>query len=137
MNNKMTYSQAEQLKAHIRSRLSGSIAQALNPNPSARRQFNMSGNNPALNPDEFHNKSYVAGSTGEYKDMEGGAHFNNYDCGHEYNDSVIRNVPNKKQVLSEDIRSEFHNKQSVRKAFIMSEIFERPARRKRYSDKFR
>ena len=70
MNNKMTYSQAEQLKAHIRSRLSGSIAQALNPNPSARRQFNMSGNNPALNPDEFHNKSYVAGSTGEYKDME-------------------------------------------------------------------
>lgn len=89
-----------------------------------------------LNKKEFHPKEMTPGSTGVYRDMEGGAHFDQYDCGHEYDDSVIRSISLKKPGRGEAIREAFKNKEQVRNAFIMSEIFERPRNRKRFSDRF-
>lgn len=148
-NGQMSRGDIEALKARIRSELGGSntskIPQNFDPmtgrplRPVANRMpVNQTppANMQTLSHEEFHPDTMIAGSTGAYKDMNGGAHFQSYDCGHEYNDSVIRNTDSTKEVpMSAVIKAAFKDKAQVRNAFIMSEIFDRPKRR-RFSSKF-
>lgn len=139
MYNKMSSSDAEALKRRILKELSMRGNTVQRPAGAAPVIRDAQTGKASLDPREFHPESKVYGSTGVYRDMKGGSHFNEYDCGHEYNDSVIRDEKNKAaaNVKCEQIRAAFADKEQVRTAFVMSEIFSRRGRhRARYSERF-
>lgn len=112
--NQRSRSNQEQLRPMIR--------QQLNCNgPSSLRQL---ANMATLNQDEFHPEVMNVGSTGEYRDMKGGAHFEEYDCGHTYDDAVIRETFQKTDKVDKgkEILAFLKNEEDARKALIAGEI---------------
>ncbi|MGN0317707.1 MAG: hypothetical protein ACI4E1_07185 [Lachnospira sp.] len=127
-NYSMSRADTEALKRRIRANLAQK--QGVNPNNNLNRVQNHT--MATLNPDEFHPETMVAGSTGEYRDMKGGTRFDYYDCGHEYDDSVIRNKPVQTD-MAHFIRRQLQDPDSLKSAVIMSEIMQpRHHRRHRF-----
>lgn len=86
-----------------------------------------------LDPNGFHPGEKVYGSTGQYQDMQGGSHFTQYDCGHTYDDSVIRGQKNEALSRADRIRESLRNRDTMQNAVIMGEIMNRRGRRKRFT----
>lgn len=117
----MSHADTEALKRRIRANLAQK-QQAANRSNNLNRVHNNT--MATLNPNEFHPESMVVGSTGEYRDMKGGTQFNYYDCGHEYDDSVIRNKPVQTD-MAHFIRRQLQDSDSLKSAVIMGEIMQR------------
>lgn len=131
----MSRASQEALKNRIRNELANSMGYAQNQQNrrNAQGYAQRSGqwgtvaqhaNMATLNPAEFHPDVMVAGSTGEYRDMQGGAHFERFDCGHTYNDSVIRDSFIKQNEITkgEEMLNFLHDKENIQKAVIVGDI---------------
>lgn len=128
-NEKMSAGEVEDLKQQIRKRnnfqndsaqaAQAPAAQYIAPPPAADNAAPVM---KTLDKAEFHSPVMQAGSTGTYSDMTGGQTFTQYDCGHEYNDSIVpqSTVPDKS--ILDDMK---FDRNEMRKAFVMQEILKR------------
>lgn len=122
---RMSRTAQEALKNRIRSELSnpmGNQTSAQNWMQNQRRS-----NMATFNQNEFHPEVMIQGSIGEYRDMTGGAYFDEYACGHRYDDSIIRNSfinePGKSK--GQELLQFLHNKENMQKAVIIGDILGR------------
>lgn len=86
-----------------------------------------------LNPDEFHPDTMIAGSTGIYRDMDGGSHFRSYPCGDRYNDSIT-GIHTTEPDYATLLRSELKDPRTIRNAILLGDVImqrKRPRRRRK------
>lgn len=123
MNNRMSYNDVEQLKRQIRARLGSAANDVMN---MAAPQMKSSMVPPAAMKSSMTPPEPMKSPSMRTKPMAGGAHFDKYDCGHDYPKmSMQQHI---KSELDTDNQSRAENLQY---AVVMSEVLGEPVSRKR------